>query len=86
MGTAGASTGSSGSTPDGDSGLQQALLGAREAVHHGELFGGTRLSRKEILELSALYIGTVEKERERWKEEREELLADNRRLREKCGE
>jgi hypothetical protein len=36
--------------------------------------------------LSALYIGTVEKERERWKEEREELLADNRRLREKCGE
>ena len=75
-----------GGAPDGGWVQERALAVAHGALLRNTSLGETRLSRREILELSALYLESLEKGRERWREEREGLLADNRRLREKCGE
>ncbi|KAK4044044.1 hypothetical protein C8A01DRAFT_31916 [Parachaetomium inaequale] len=82
----GAPKSSPGGDPDGGSAMEGAPAVVRTLLRRGQRLDETRLSRKEILELSALYIGSMEKERERWEEEREELLEEIRRLREKCGE
>jgi predicted nuclease with TOPRIM domain len=47
--------------------------------------GQRRLSKAQVLDLSARYIRSLERERNRLEEEREVLFESVQRLRERCG-
>lgn len=60
--------------------------GAGAALHGAFDVGERRLSKAQVLDMSARYIRSLESERDKLEEEKEELKENIRRLREQCRE